>query len=107
MLEAKCGKCGETFNPNDTNDLEHIQTYAEAECGGRGPITGFDINGARQLVVADVQKMFPNWTAQQCIDAVMDAADWEGIAEVDPLLGAAYRMVLGPDGGIKWQLGWR
>lgn len=40
ILEAVCGKCGETFNPNDEQDTIHVETQAGAECGGQGTITG-------------------------------------------------------------------
>jgi hypothetical protein len=33
MLEARCTKCGETFNP-------HFQTADEVECGGTGVVVG-------------------------------------------------------------------
>ncbi len=48
--EARCDKCGETFNPSGdeivTTDsegvvrVEHYQTEDEQECGGFGPIVG-------------------------------------------------------------------
>ncbi len=45
MLEAKCRKCGETFNPADEDDLEHLMSYGdgsehEQPCGGQGDILG-------------------------------------------------------------------
>lgn len=40
ILEAVCGKCGETFNPNDEDDTIHGETQDGAECGGQGTITG-------------------------------------------------------------------
>jgi uncharacterized OB-fold protein len=42
MLEARCTKCGETFNPHseDPDDLEHFQTADEVECGGTGVVVG-------------------------------------------------------------------
>lgn len=40
MLEAVCGKCGETFNPHDEDDTEHIARYDGTECGGQGEIVG-------------------------------------------------------------------
>lgn len=42
MLEAVCGKCGETFIPHseEPDDLIHGQTEAEKPCGGQGTVTG-------------------------------------------------------------------
>jgi hypothetical protein len=40
MLEAQCPKCGETFNPDDETDLEHIQTIDDITCGGTGVLAG-------------------------------------------------------------------
>jgi hypothetical protein len=40
MLEAVCGKCGETFNPHDESDTEHGQTVMGEPCGGQGTIVG-------------------------------------------------------------------
>lgn len=39
MLEAICGKCGETFNPVDENDLIHGESL-KGPCGGKGKLTG-------------------------------------------------------------------
>ena len=39
-LEAECPKCGETFNPLDEKDLEHIETEAGEPCGGNGVLMG-------------------------------------------------------------------
>jgi hypothetical protein len=51
MLEARCAKCGETFNPADETDLEHGLTEAEEECGGAGEIIG-EWQPARRVAVA-------------------------------------------------------
>jgi hypothetical protein len=40
MLEAKCQKCGETFNPDDVNDVLHIMREDGKFCGGLGHIEG-------------------------------------------------------------------
>lgn len=40
-LEARCGKCGETFNPIDATDLIHIQRLDGKECGGTGSVTAY------------------------------------------------------------------
>lgn len=41
MIEAKCEKCGDTFNPLDESDLEHcVRNDGETECGGTGRILG-------------------------------------------------------------------
>ena len=41
MLEAICGRCGETFIPHDENDTEHGWSEDQrAVCGGEGTITG-------------------------------------------------------------------
>jgi hypothetical protein len=34
MLEAECRKCGETFIPQDEDDLIHIERSDGTECGG-------------------------------------------------------------------------
>jgi hypothetical protein len=40
MLEAECGRCGETFVPTDEDDTIHgVREDGEA-CGGQGEITG-------------------------------------------------------------------
>lgn len=40
-LEATCPKCGETFNPADETDTEHVWNVERDErCGGQGEITG-------------------------------------------------------------------
>lgn len=39
--EARCAKCGETFNPADEIDaLEHIQREDGTACGGLGIMSG-------------------------------------------------------------------
>ncbi|MEU0078519.1 hypothetical protein ABZY58_11535 [Micromonospora tulbaghiae] len=38
--EAKCGKCGETFNPHGPGDLEHGGDSYGNECGGLGAYRG-------------------------------------------------------------------
>jgi hypothetical protein len=40
MTEAVCGRCEETFNPADENDLEHIERADGQPCGGRGEVVG-------------------------------------------------------------------
>lgn len=35
FLEALCGRCGETFIPNDESDLDHFQRQDGTDCGGR------------------------------------------------------------------------
>lgn len=42
MLEAVCGKCGETFIPfsEDADDLIHGVTEAGDDCGGTGTVSG-------------------------------------------------------------------
>lgn len=38
MLEATCGKCGETFNPADVQDIIHMTKEEGSFCGGTGQI---------------------------------------------------------------------
>lgn len=38
--EAVCGRCGETFNPDGPDDLEHLSRLDGAACGGQGKMTG-------------------------------------------------------------------
>lgn len=38
--EAKCGKCGETFNPAGPDDLVHIERLDGVPCGGQGELVG-------------------------------------------------------------------
>lgn len=38
MLEAKCGLCGETFNPVDENDLMHMEKEDGTACEGTGEL---------------------------------------------------------------------
>lgn len=38
--EARCTKCGETFNPTDENDLIHLEQEDGTPCGGQGVLTG-------------------------------------------------------------------
>ena len=41
IIEAICGKCGETFNPHDEDDTIHGECFTTGEpCGGLGEITG-------------------------------------------------------------------
>lgn len=40
ILEARCTRCGQTFNPADVDDLEHVETSEEVPCGGRGELVG-------------------------------------------------------------------
>lgn len=40
MIEARCGKCGEVFNPNDMEDTIHIEQLDGTPCEGQGEITG-------------------------------------------------------------------
>lgn len=38
--EAVCSKCGETFSPNDEEDLEHCVRKDGSVCGGKGELSG-------------------------------------------------------------------
>lgn len=40
ILEAQCGKCGETFNPHREDELEHYAREDGTECGGTGELLG-------------------------------------------------------------------
>ncbi len=41
ILEARCRKCGEHFNPNNEDDLIHLMRDDEVtECGGQGDLLG-------------------------------------------------------------------
>jgi hypothetical protein len=40
IIEAVCGKCGDTFNPGDEDDTIHLVREDGTECGGQGTITG-------------------------------------------------------------------
>lgn len=40
ILEAECGLCHETFNPNDEADLIHAEREDGTECGGQGELRG-------------------------------------------------------------------
>lgn len=40
ILEAICGKCEETFNPADTQDIIHMLKEDGNFCGGTGDIQG-------------------------------------------------------------------
>lgn len=42
IREARCGKCGETFNPHGEGeeDLEHWARESGEECGGQGRMVG-------------------------------------------------------------------
>lgn len=45
ITEARCRRCGETFNPHgdQLDDPEHVEHYAREngdECGGDGFVTG-------------------------------------------------------------------
>jgi hypothetical protein len=40
MLEALCGKCGETFLPADAQDITHMGKQDGSFCGGTGDIQG-------------------------------------------------------------------
>ena len=39
--EARCLRCGETFNPMDADDLEHCEREDGVECGGQGEMLGY------------------------------------------------------------------
>lgn len=39
-MEAVCGRCGETFNPADEGDTEHVARADGSECGGHGEVVG-------------------------------------------------------------------
>lgn len=39
-FEARCGACGETFNPADETDLEHLRKADGTPCGGAGRMVG-------------------------------------------------------------------
>lgn len=38
--EARCTTCGETFNPHDESDLEHVVRDDGTDCGGDGVLVG-------------------------------------------------------------------
>ena len=38
--EARCPRCGETFNPAGPDDLEHLATLDGEPCGGAGELLG-------------------------------------------------------------------
>jgi hypothetical protein len=40
ILEARCQRCHEIFNPADEEDLTHLVRYDGEECGGPGVIFG-------------------------------------------------------------------
>lgn len=40
LLEALCGGCGETFNPDNEQDLEHLADSQGHPCGGQGELKG-------------------------------------------------------------------
>lgn len=40
VVEAKCTRCGEIFNPGSSDDLIHLRKQNEQECGGFGLIAG-------------------------------------------------------------------
>jgi hypothetical protein len=40
ILEAICGKCGETFNPHSETDLEHVFRADSEFCEGQGKLLG-------------------------------------------------------------------
>lgn len=40
MIEARCTRCGETFIPDSSDDLEHVAREDGQPCGGTGEITG-------------------------------------------------------------------
>lgn len=40
ILEAKCKKCGETFNPYSEDDLEHVTRADGQFCEGQGELLG-------------------------------------------------------------------
>lgn len=40
MLEALCGRCGETFNPADVEDFRHVAREDGTPCDGPGVIMG-------------------------------------------------------------------
>lgn len=45
-VEARCMRCGETFNPNDPADFVHFQRNDGNECGGFGlPIGDYGVLG--------------------------------------------------------------
>lgn len=39
-LEARCGACGDTFNPADEDDLVHVARVDGEPCGGVGELLG-------------------------------------------------------------------
>jgi hypothetical protein len=40
LLEAECGRCGETFNPDNDQDLMHEVDSKGVYCGGHGELKG-------------------------------------------------------------------
>lgn len=40
IIEARCKRCNEAFNPLDMEDLEHLMRADGQECGGQGEILG-------------------------------------------------------------------
>lgn len=50
-LEARCTACGETFRPEDEDDLVHLAREDGSECLGRGLLTGRWTTSARSTGV--------------------------------------------------------
>lgn len=41
LIEARCDRCGETFNPGGRDDLTHIDPDAGADCGPGRVLGGY------------------------------------------------------------------
>lgn len=50
IIEAKCGKCKETFNPADEDDTIHVAREDGSECGGQGVILGEWRSGVQRVI---------------------------------------------------------
>lgn len=67
MLEAKCTKCEETFNPDDVNDVIHLMREDGKFCGGLG-----HIQGEYKLPTAPLQGPPPDYDAMEAQAAYDD-----------------------------------
>ena len=59
MLEATCGKCDETFNPDGDTDMEHAMTSKGRPCGGTGELTDRQSLTGRQAEATPVHLINP------------------------------------------------
>lgn len=91
MLEAVCGKCGETFNPADESDLVHLERQSGMTCGGVGEVIREIPMGEESLMRMQIDAMAEVWQNTGDAGDLYAAMQWVEVASIASVLHAGGR----------------